>query len=176
MRLEKKFPLLTIGVLFFYCSIASSQSGTCSGMSLGQGANLNGFVPFQASSLWNTDVSTAPVDANSANIINFIGATVTLHPDFGAGTFHNQTIGIPYQVVAGTQAKVPVTLGTYFDESDPGPEPIPANALIEGYPKPGNGDRHVLVLEKDGCWLYELFNATLKNGKWSANSTAIWDM
>jgi len=39
--------------------------------------------------------------------------------------------------------------------------PIPSNALIEGYPKPGNGDRHVLVLEKDGCWLYELYNATL---------------
>ncbi|HYK51524.1 MAG TPA: hypothetical protein VEU94_17520, partial [Terriglobales bacterium] len=82
----------------------------------------------------------------------------------------------PYQVVAGTQAKVPVTLGAFFDESDPGPEPIPANALIEGYPKPGNGDRHVLVLEKDGCWLYELYNASVKNGKWSADSTSIWDM
>jgi hypothetical protein len=145
-------------------------------MSLGQGASLNGFVPFPSSNLWNTDISALPVDPNSANIINFIGSTVTLHPDFGAGTFHNQTLGIPYQVVAGTQAKVPVTLGAFFDESDPGPEPIPSNALIEGYPKPGNGDRHVLVLEKDGCWLYELYNASVKNGKWSADSTAIWDM
>jgi hypothetical protein len=156
--------------------MAMAQAGTCAGMGLGQGASLNGFVPFQSTSLWNTDISTAQVDANSANIINFIGSTVTLHPDFGAGTFHNQTLGIPYQVVAGTQAKVPVTLGAFFDESDPGPEPIPANALIEGYPKPGNGDRHVLVLEKDGCWLYELYNASLKNGKWSADSSAIWDM
>jgi hypothetical protein len=145
-------------------------------MILGQGASLNGFVPFPTSNLWNTDVSALPVDPNSANIINFIGSTVTLHPDFGAGTFHNQTLGIPYQVVAGSQAKVPVTLGAFFDESDPGPEPIPSNALIEGYPKPGNGDRHVLVLEKDGCWLYELYNASVKNGKWSADSTAIWDM
>jgi len=77
---------------------------------------------------------------------------VTIHADFGSGMVQHQTLGIPYQVVAGTQAKVSVTLGTFFDESDPGPEPIPANALIEGYPKPGNGDRHVLVLEKDGCW------------------------
>lgn len=154
----------------------SAQSGTCSGMNLGQGASLNGFVPFPASSLWNTDISALPVDPNSANIINFIGSAVTLHPDFGAGTFHNQTLGIPYQVVAGTQAKVPVTLGAFFDESDPGPEPIPSNALIEGYPKPGNGDRHVLVLEKDGCWLYELYNASVKSGKWSADSTSIWDM
>jgi len=168
--------ILPLLVVVLSCGIAFSQSGTCSGMTLGQGASLNGFVPFQSTSLWNTDISTAQVDANSANIINFIGATVTLHPDFGAGTFHNQTLGIPYQVVAGTQAKVPVTLGAFFNESDPGPEPIPANALIEGYPKPGNGDRHVLVLEKDGCWLYELYNASVKSGKWSADAATIWDM
>lgn len=168
--------LLLLCVLTMSCGIAFSQAGTCGGMSLGQGASLNGFIPFQASSLWNTDISAVPVDPNSANIINFIGSSVTLHPDFGAGTFHNQSLGIPYQVVAGSQAKVPVTLGLYFDESDPGPEPIPSNALIEGYPKPGNGDRHVLVLDKDGCWLYELYKATLKSGKWSADATSIWDM
>src|SRR5207245_10429804 len=55
-------------------------------------------------------------------------------------------------------------------------EPIPPQALIEGYPKPGNGDRHVLVLEKDGCWLYELYNASVKNGAWSADQASIWDM
>src|SRR6266436_8282637 len=167
---------LTFAALFLFCGSALSQAGTCGGMTVGQLTSLNGFVPFPASSLWNTDISTAPVDPNSANYINFIGSTVTLHPDFGAGTFHNQTLGIPYQVVAGSQAKVPVTLGAFFDESDPGPEPIPSNALIEGYPKPGNGDRHVLVLEKDGCWLYELYKATLKSGKWSADATSIWDM
>jgi len=165
---------LAIAALLLFCGTAVAQ--TCSGMTVGQLTSLNGFVPFPPTSLWNTDISAAPVDPNSANYINFIGSTVTLHPDFGAGTFHNQTIGIPYQVVAGTQAKVPVTLGAFFDESDPGPEPIPSNALIEGYPKPGNGDRHVLVLEKDGCWLYELYNAALTKGKWSADATAIWDM
>jgi hypothetical protein len=153
-----------------------AQAGTCAGMTVGQLTSLNGFVPFPSDNLWNTDISAAPVDPNSANIINFIGSTVTLHPDFGSGTFHNQTIGIPYQVVAGTQAKVNVTLNAFADESDPGPEPIPANALIEGYPKPGNGDRHVLVLEKDGCWLYELYNASVKNGVWSADQASIWDM
>ena len=177
MRKSSSLTATCVLVTFLLCmATALGQAGTCGGMSLGQGASLNGFVPFSTNNLWNTDVSALPVDPNSANIINFIGSTVTLHPDFGAGTFHNQTLGIPYQVVAGTQAKVSVTLGAFFDESDPGPEPIPSNALIEGYPKPGNGDRHVLVLEKDGCWLYELYNASVKNGKWSADSTAIWDM
>ena len=164
-------------VIFASCHPTFSQSGTCAGMTVGQLTSLNGFVPFPSSSLWNTDISSAPVDPNSANYINYIGSTVTLHPDFGSGEYHSQTIGIPYQIVAGTQPKVTVTLGLYASESDPGPEPIPSNALIEGYPKPGNGDRHVLVLEKDGCWLYELFHgAVSKSGQWSADSTAIWDM
>ena len=71
------------------------------------------------------------------------------------------SIGIPYQIVAGTQPKVTIKLKAYASESDPGPEPIPSNALIEGYPKPGDGDRHVLVLEKDGCWLYEMGSASV---------------
>jgi hypothetical protein len=171
-----RFSKWCVFVVIALTSSTAAFGQTCSGMSLGQGASLNGFVPFPASSLWNTDISAAAVDPNSANIINFIGSTVTLHPDFGAGTFQNQTIGIPYQVEAGTQPKVVVKLGTFASESDPGPEPIPSNALIEGYPKPGNGDRHVLVLEKDGCWLYELYHATLKGGNWSADSAAIWDM
>ena len=177
-RTPNLWPALGLAIALAFPSVGFSQAGTCSGMSLGQLASLNGFVPFPASSLWNTDISTAAVDPNSANIINFIGSTVTLHPDFGSGTFHNQTIGIPYQVVAGTQPKVTVTLGTFASESDPGPEPIPSNALIEGYPKPStSGDRHVLVLEKDGCWLYELYHAAIsKSGQWSADSTAIWDM
>jgi hypothetical protein len=174
--MKVKFLLLTALLLLFTGS-AFGQSGTCSGMSTGAGASLNGFDPFPASNPWNTDVFSAPVDLNSASIINFIGSTVTLHPDFGAGIFRRQTIGIPYQVVAGTQAKATISLGAFASDSDPGPMPIPSNTLIEGYPKPGNGDRHVLVLEKDGCWLYELYNAALnKNGSWSADSAAVWDM
>jgi hypothetical protein len=166
--------------LLFILQLSSSPTafaGTCAGMTVGQLTSLNGFAPFPSSSLWNTDITTAPVDSNSTNIVNYIGSTVTLHPDFGSGTYAKQTIGIPYQVVAGTQLKVNVKLGAYASESDPGPMPIPSNALIEGYPNPGSGDRHVLVLEKDGCWLYELYHAyLLKGGQWSADSTAIWDM
>src|SRR3954470_20409429 len=167
---------LAIATIILLSAVPFSQAGTCSGMTVGQLTSLNGFVPFPSNNLWNTDISTAPVDSNSANYINFIGSTVTLHPDFGSGTFHNQTLGIPYQIVAGAHAKVPDIHGAFFYQKDPGPEPIPSNALIEGYPKPGNGDRHVLVLEKDGCWMYELYNATLKSGKWSADSADVWDM
>ncbi len=111
---------------------AHAQAGACAGMTPGQLTSLNGFVPFPSSNLWNTDISTAPVDPNSANLINFIGASKTVHADFGSGLYAGQSMGIPYQVVSGTQAKVAVKLGAYASEDDPGPMPIPSNALIGG--------------------------------------------
>jgi hypothetical protein len=155
---------------------ALAQS-TCNGMTAGQLTSLNGFVPFPPDSPWNTDISAATVDPNSANIINFIGSGVTLHPDFGSGTYAGRSIGIPYQVVGGVQPKVAIRLDAYAGESDHRPMPIPYDALIEGYPKPGSGDRHVLVLDRHGCWLYELYNShRLTKPQWSADSAAIWDM
>jgi hypothetical protein len=145
-------------------------------MSAGQGASLNGFRPFASDNLWNQDVSASPVDPNSTAIINFIGPTIGLHPDFGSGEYQGSNIGIPYVVVAGTQAPVTVNFTAYGDESDPGPMPIPGNAPIEGDPNPG-GDRHVLVLDNSNCFLYELFNSVANsNGSWSADSAAVWDL
>lgn len=172
------FFLLTAALIASQGLLFGQSISTCSGMSVGQLSNLNGYVPFQGTnSLWNTDISAAQVDSNSSNIINSIGPNTTLHPDFGSGLYGGSTIGIPYQVVSASQMKVPILLGAYGDESDPGPMPIPSNALIEGYPNPGDGDRHVLVLEKDGCWLYELYNAyPTPFFSWRADSSAIWDM
>jgi hypothetical protein len=145
-------------------------------MSTGQGASLNGFVPFATDNLWNKDISASPVDANSGAIINFIGPAVGLHPDFGSGQFQGSNIGIPYVVVAGTQAAVNVNFTAYGDESDPGPMPVPPNAPIEGDPNPG-GDRHVLVLDNSDCFLYEFFNSVPNsNGSWNADSAAVWDL
>jgi cellobiose-specific phosphotransferase system component IIB len=152
-----------------------AQNG-CSGMALGIGASLNGFLPFPADNLWNQNIAGAPVDPNSDAYINFIGANTPVHPDFGSGLYAGQSIGIPYIVVSGAPL-VKVNFTAYGDESDPGPMPIPSNAPIEGYPKPGNGDRHVLVLDRDNCWLYELYDShALKNGNWDAASAAVWDL
>jgi hypothetical protein len=142
-------------------------------MSLGRGASLNGFIPFPADNAWNQDISAAPVDPNSANIINFIGSTTPLHPDFGAGLYAGQTIGIPYVVVSGSPF-VNIKYTQSASESDPGPMPVPKTAPIEGYPNPGNGDRHVLVLDRDNCWLYELYSSYPQtNGSWDAGSAAV---
>ena len=144
----------------------------CNGMSTGQTASLNGFVPFTGRNLWNTDISSASVDPNSSTIIaNWVGS-VNVHPDWGT----DPTYGIPYVVVNGSQSLVKVNLQAYGDESDAGPMPIPANAPIEGGSS-STGDRHVLVFDNGNCFLYELYNSSVNgDGSWNADSTAVWDL
>ncbi|HEX8246474.1 MAG TPA: hypothetical protein VF541_23420 [Longimicrobium sp.] len=143
---------------------------------LGPNASLNGKRPFPADNAWNRDVSGDPVDPNSAALIAACGSASTgLHPDFGT-VWNGAPNGIPYVVVSGSQAKVPVTF-YYADESDPGPYPVPADAPVEGGPN-GQGDRHVLVIDRDNWKLYELFDAHPVNGgaSWSAGSGAVFDL
>jgi hypothetical protein len=154
----------------------SPQASSCSSMQQGQGASLGGFVPFPADSLWNKDISIDPVDPNSAAIINFIGSGVGIHPDFGAGQYQGSTIGIPYTIVGTQQSPVTINFTAYGSESDPGPMPIPITAPTEGYPNPGTGDRHVLVLDNSSCFLYELFSSYVSGNSWNAGSAAVWDL
>ena len=150
-------------------------STACSAVSLGQGASLNGYLPFPADNAWNQDISAAAVDPNSDAIINFIGPSIGMHPDFGAGLYGGSTIGIPYMVVGSSQNTVSINFTAYGDESDPGPMPIPANAPIEGAPNPG--DQHVLVIDNGNCFLYELYGAAVNtDGSWNADSAAVWDL
>ena len=48
--------------------------------------DLGGRRLFPSDNWWNQDVSSAPVDPQSDALINFIGRTRALHPDFGPPT------------------------------------------------------------------------------------------
>jgi hypothetical protein len=134
-------------------------------------------VAFPSGNAWNTDVSSAPVDPNSAALIASVGLSTGLHPDFGAGLYNGAPIGIPYVVVAGSQARVPITWTAYGDESDPGPYPVPSNAPVEGAPLT-DGDRHVLVIDRDNNRLYELDRAFVQGGgaSWNADCGAVFHL
>ncbi len=143
---------------------------------LGPNADLRGKPVFPADNAWNKDVSKLPVDPRSAQIIAGIGAGRSLHPDFGT-VWQGAPAGIPYHIVPGGQPKVPIQFTGYADESDPGPYPIPPDAPVEGGPN-SDGDRHVLVIDRDRWILYELYRAFPVNGgrAWKADSAAIWDL
>jgi len=125
---------------------------------------------FPASNPLNRDISRAPVDPNSASYIASIGAAAHLHADFGT----NPSYGIPYAVVGPRQPKVPIDFTEYGGESDPGPYPIPPGARVEGAGE--EGDRHVLVLARGSCKLYELYAARRFRGEWAAGSGAVFDL
>ncbi len=125
--------------------------------------------------IWNTPIDTMPVLAASNQYVTSIGPTTCVHPDFGSGTWNGGPIGIPITLVNKSQPLVPVTFD-YADESDPGPYPIPASAAIEGGAN-SDGDRHILVLNRDSCRLYELYYAWPQpGGRWTAGSGAVYDL
>lgn len=153
----------------------STEGGPPPASGQAAGPSIEGCPLFPADNVWNTPIDRLPVDANSAAYVNSIGRTLGLHPDFGSGEYEGAPIGIPYIAVPAEQLPVPVTF-EYADESDPGPYPIPAGAPIEGGPN-GDGDRHVLVVERGACVVYELFDAHPQDdGSWQAGSGARWEL
>jgi hypothetical protein len=125
---------------------------------------------FPAANALNQDISHAPVDPNSAGYIAAIGAGGHLHADFGT----NQSYGIPYAVVGPRQPKVPIRCSEFGEESNPGPYPVPGNAPVEGAGE--EGDRHVIVLQKGTCKLYELYAARRSGAGWEAGSGAVFNL
>jgi hypothetical protein len=121
---------------------------------------------FPADNVWNKTVTGLRVHPKSAVYIRSIGSDEDLHPDFG----RNLDYGIPYNIVSSTTSRVRVQFD-YDDESDPGPYPIPPNPKMEK-----GSDRHILIVDKDACRLYELFDARRESGLWLAGSGATWNL
>jgi hypothetical protein len=127
-------------------------------------------------SAWNHDISNAPVDPNSAAYIAYINSHGgdMLHPDFGSP----RAYGFPYAVVGKHAKRSRVHFTAYGDASDHGRYRVPANAPVEG----GNhsdGDRHVLVIDKARCRLYELYRGFFvgqPRKHWNADSGVIWNL
>ena len=132
----------------------------------GPGTTLAGCPVLPKADAFNRDISQAPVDPRSGAYVRSIGLTATLHPDFASKTY-----GIPFRIVPKDQKKVPVHFTDYGDESDKGPYPLPLTAPVEG-----GSDRHVLVLQRGTCMLYELFGAQRSGNGWSAASGAKFDL
>jgi hypothetical protein len=153
---------------------------------------------FPASNWWNLDISTAPVDPNSSAYIAFVnnGGTRHLHPDMGGDVSPGSVdiYGMPYVVVDGTQAKVAVQF-QYSDESDGVDHttnqsypfyPIPTQAISQMHwiecGAPGSVDqrsgcdRHLLIIDRDNKYLYELYNVWYDGTKWQGGSGAFFDM
>src|SRR4051795_10449424 len=168
-----------------------------SSAALAQSPQRGGALPqplplFPPGNWWNADISAAPVDPKSAAFISDIGSTRGMHPDFGgdSGDSSAPIYGMPYIVVAGSQPLLPGTFD-YADESDvaapgrPPGYPIPEEAKtqqkwIEGGLAGGDpnadGDRHMLLVDRDNRILYELYALHWTGSQWTAGSGATFPL
>jgi hypothetical protein len=112
---------------------------------------------------WNQRVDSLPAAKRSKTFVHWMGAGAPLYADFS----------MPYASVGANQRRVPVSF-FYDSSSDHGPYPIPPNAPVE----PGTPDRHVLIVDRARCKLYELYKARKVRGgrRWKAGSGAIWNL
>ena len=120
-------------------SLARSLTLVLAAATLCRSQSIGGCRVLPSGNVWNTPIDQLSVDSKSTAYVETIGAGKPLHADFS----------IPFVVVFGAQAKVPVAF-QYAAESDPGPYPVPPDAPIEGGAQ-SKGDRHVLVVDKDHC-------------------------
>jgi hypothetical protein len=123
---------------------------------------------FPSTNVWNKRVDGLPVRADSETLKRSIGLSAYLHPDFSS--IDGGNYGIPYNVVGRRAQKVSFDF-RWPAESDAGPYPMPAQPKFEG-----GSDRHLLVVDRSACRLYELFAVSHDARGWHAGSGAIWDM
>ena len=157
---------------------SAKPPAACSQISLGPLGDLHGFVP-SPTDAWHQDISAAPVDPISDKIVATGSTGIAgnyLHPDFSNGQY-----GIPYMVVDTRQ-----TPGVAVDwkskwqnEGDTTLYPIPNDLLIEGKPQScptGYDDRHAILIDRNQCVAYEIYQAARCNNAWQATNGAVWDL
>jgi hypothetical protein len=127
-------------------------------------------------SAWRQKVAGSPLNPSSAAIIAHINDNggSFLHPDFGSP----REYGFPYRVVGRRAKAVPVNWTAYGDESTHGRYRVPGGTPVEGGRR-SDGDRHVLVVDRARCKLYELYRAFFRKQPrrhWNADSGVIWNL
>ncbi len=160
MRSTRSFRALSIGAAFLLMAGSPSPAAAAP---LPKAPNC---PVFPADNVWNEPVDTLPVRSDSETLKATIGLNASLHPDFGSYAGY----GIPFNVVGAGTPKYTVPF-KWPGQSDAGPYPIPANPKIEG-----GSDKHLLVVDKSTCKLYELYDVRKTSAGWRADSGAIWDM
>ncbi|MST94880.1 MAG: hypothetical protein EXS33_06385 [Pedosphaera sp.] len=149
---------------------------------------LSALEVFPPDNPWNIPVDAWPVAPKSAAMITAIGGNKPLrcNPDMN------------FVLVPPGQKKVDVKLSAYSGESDPGPYPVPANAVIEGWPadfKRGDAarraltlddvqrgkstldaDRHGIVVDPVNRMLYEFYRLTKTDSGWIAEQASVFNL
>ncbi len=136
--------------------------------------SLGGCSLLPANNVWHARADNLPVHSMSGAYVASLGAQSPAHPDFGYGADN----GIPYNLVPGNSTPAPDVSVLWPFTSDPGPYPIPANALVQSPSNPtADWDHHMIVLDTDNCLLYEAYQAVkTSDTSWNVSSISRFNL
>jgi hypothetical protein len=124
---------------------------------------------FPRDNVWNTPIDDLPVNRSSAA---WAASLPGKHLILGFGPAGAKNYGFPFAIVDNGTPLVSVTISD-LAESDPGRYPFTAGTPIEPF---DGGDARALMINKDTCVLYELYDAHWQDGHPKAANGVIFDL
>jgi serine/threonine-protein kinase len=132
---------------------------------------------FPPQSIWTQDISHAPLDPQSSEIISWLAGAGgwgfgRMQVDWSLRVLqaNTSTPFVPFQKASGFYGADSDTVSTF---------PLPANGGIEGRPgyQCGDGDDcHLIVVDRAHGKLYEAYQANYAENALSAIFVAVWDL
>ncbi len=129
-----------------------------------------------ADSVWRRDISSAPVAADSAQVLSWLAGE-------GGWGFGSMRIDFSIEVLhadVATPFLAFTTTGDFFDpDCDFVPVPVPAGGALEGEPGyecSSGGDCHLLVVHDPTAKLYEMWRANIVGEDFDGGCLAVWDL
>lgn len=133
---------------------------------------------------WNQRVDGELPDAESDAIIAYLqnhhAAAWAQFMIDGPSDEPGNTYGFVVLDAAGAVPRPFVPTGDHFlPDCDLSPVPVPASGALEGedgYACAGDGDCHLLVLDRNSCRLYEMWRANIDSDAFWGGCLAVWDL
>lgn len=131
---------------------------------------------FPRGAVWYQDVSFAPTDAESKQVIAWLQSA-------GGWGFGRMQVDFSIEVLTA-DASTPVvafepTGDFYSPDCDFAPVPLPPGGALEGesgYQCLSDGDCHLIVADDASQRLYEMWRANIAGGRFYGGCLAVWDM
>jgi len=133
---------------------------------------------------FNQPVDQRPLDAESADIIDFLATNHTASARFridGPSEEVDSLYGLTILTADDDtlRSSFVTTSDFYEPDCDPAPVPIPESGAIEGeagYACESDGDCHLIVIAREECRLYEMWRANITDGIFYGGCLAVWDL
>jgi hypothetical protein len=127
---------------------------------------------FGSRSVWKTDVSTAPLDQNSAALVSNLSGQVKQY--YGAAAFNVNSYGVSIYTVSSQQAKIDLKFDDCQKKKYTPSGLFGAGGQFVGVPIPDNAvpaagtDGQLTIYSPETDQLWEFWKAKRVNGQWQA--------